>query len=53
MDLEKCLSVTASNYIQVVILKMADNKIYISCKIYESIIGTLGVYNDSNRIYYR
>ncbi len=35
------------------ILKTADNKIYISCKIFESIIGTLGVYNDSNRIYYR
>ena len=34
------------------ILKMVDNKIYILCKIFESFIGTLGVYNDSNRVYY-
>jgi hypothetical protein len=35
------------------ILKMVDNKIYILCKIYESFVGTLGVYNDSNKVYYR
>ncbi len=35
-----------------VILKMVDNKIYILCKISESFMGTLGVYNDSNRVYY-
>jgi len=31
---------------------MVDNKIYILCKIFESFMGTLGVYNDSNKVYY-
>ena len=35
-----------------VILKMVDNKIYILYKIFESVMGTLGVYNDSNKVYY-
>lgn len=35
-----------------IILKMVDNKIYISCKIFESFMSTLGVYNDSDKVYY-
>ncbi len=31
---------------------MVDNKIYILCKIFESFMGTLGVYNDLNKVYY-
>jgi hypothetical protein len=50
---ERCYACFGRDLFEMIILKTADNKIYISCKIFESIIGTLGVYNDSNRIYYR
>jgi Na+/melibiose symporter-like transporter len=36
-----------------IILKKVGNKIYILCTIFESLIGTLGVYNDSDKVYYR
>jgi len=38
--------------IKLFILRMVDNKIYISCKIFESFMSTLGVYSDSNKVYY-